>query len=266
MEKNFLSEYINRPENMERSSIAALEQLTDLYPYCNIVQTLLAIAYHNEGHPKYASQLAKAACAAPNRSKLRAFALWAEKKHFEKSSATKNNGKRNSETFTAKESEKPAKVNIIREKTFIIPEINLSGTHEELSAEMALLEEKRKSLDELRAIIAAKLKELEEEKKKKDRATSGKKLSKKELIEKFIAENPSVSKPKAEFFNPISVAQNSAIDQGNIVSETLAKIYESQGYIDKAISIYEKLSLKYPEKSIYFAAQIKKLKESQITK
>ena len=37
-------------------------------------------------------------------------------------------------------------------------------------------------------------------------------------------------------------------------------IYEKQGYFEKAISIYEKLKLKYPEKSIIFAAQINALK------
>ena len=154
--------------------------------------------------------------------------------------------------------------NIIREKVFIIPEIDLSGSHEELSAEMALLDEKRKSLDELKAIIAARLKELEQEKQRKEQnEAEPKKLSRKELIDKFILENPSITRPKAEFYNPISVAQNSIIDQENIVSETLAKIYEKQGYFDKAISIYQKLGLKYPEKSRYFAAQIERVEESQ---
>ena len=102
-------------------------------------------------------------------------------------------------------------------------------------------------------------KQLEEEKE----SAPKKKMTRKELIDKFIAENPSISRPKAEFYNPISMAQNSIVDNSEIVSETLAKIYFKQGYFDKAIEIYEKLSLNNPEKSVYFAAQIETIKESQ---
>ena len=46
----------------------------------------------------------------------------------------------------------------------------------------------------------------------------------------------------------------------DFVTETLASIYAQQGYYKKAVQIFEKLSLKYPEKSTYFAAQIEKVK------
>ena len=42
-------------------------------------------------------------------------------------------------------------------------------------------------------------------------------------------------------------------------TETLARIYAEQGYLGEAKQIYSKLSLRYPEKSVYFAALIEKL-------
>ena len=48
-------------------------------------------------------------------------------------------------------------------------------------------------------------------------------------------------------------------DLGDFYTETLARIYVEQEYYDKAKEIYSKLSLRYPEKSVYFAALIEKL-------
>jgi hypothetical protein len=84
-------------------------------------------------------------------------------------------------------------------------------------------------------------------------------LSKEELIDKFIKEEPSISRPKPEFFDPVKVARSSQEEQSGLVTETLARIHVQQGNIDKAIEIYHSLSLKFPEKSSYFAAQIEKL-------
>lgn len=81
------------------------------------------------------------------------------------------------------------------------------------------------------------------------------------LIEKFIHSEPRIVPKKAEFFSPSTSAKQSVSFDENLVSEPLATIFERQGYFDKAIKAYEKLSLKYPEKRTYFAARIEKIQE-----
>jgi hypothetical protein len=84
-------------------------------------------------------------------------------------------------------------------------------------------------------------------------------LSKEEIIEKFIREEPGISQSKVSFYKPSEYAEKSNIDNTDIVSETLAILYLNQGNIVKARMVYEKLSLLFPEKSSYFAAQIEKI-------
>jgi tetratricopeptide (TPR) repeat protein len=84
--------------------------------------------------------------------------------------------------------------------------------------------------------------------------------SKIEIIDQFIEKAPRITRSRSDFFNPHDYARNSTIDREDIVSETLASIYYKQGNIDKAIKIYEKLSLRYPDKSSYFATLIEKIK------
>ena len=83
-----------------------------------------------------------------------------------------------------------------------------------------------------------------------------------ELIDKFIIANPRIEPRKEKSDAPvIDISKPFVEERGEFVSETLARIYLNQGYYSRAIDIYEKLSLKFPEKSSYFATQIEKVKE-----
>lgn len=248
MDKERFQYIIKNPQLINDNDIEMLSSLVDSYPYFTIAQVLLAVGYDLTEDKKLNKQLRLAAAMSPDRNSLRhLLAESKEKKNTcdlpdefgNESQQTTDNGQQSLDSI-------------------IIPEIDLNKSQEELSKEMDLLEEKRKSLDELKYLIEQRIIELEREKEEVNKEE--KTLSKTEIIDKFIAENPQISRPKQEFYNPMTVAQASVVDKENIISETLATIYLNQGYVEKAISVYQKLSLKNPEKSVYFAELIEKAK------
>jgi len=118
--------------------------------------------------------------------------------------------------------------------------------------------------------VSADLLELETEEAPQDRKSvdaeesaplSNKKLQS-ELIDKFILANPRIEPRKEKSETPlVDISTPFVEEREGFVTVTLARIYINQGYYSRAIDIYERLSLKFPEKSSYFASQIEKIKE-----
>ncbi|MFC0604612.1 hypothetical protein [Winogradskyella pulchriflava] len=80
------------------------------------------------------------------------------------------------------------------------------------------------------------------------------------IIDKFISENPKIKPVSSHAPKPKLVNNDDAVSD-SLMTETLARIYLEQKNYDKAIQSYKILSLKYPEKSSFFADQIKLVQE-----
>jgi len=88
------------------------------------------------------------------------------------------------------------------------------------------------------------------------------KAKKFELIDKFLEENPKIV-PQPDDTYKVAITQSAKIDSEELMTETLAKVYLEQKKYKKALQAYKILSLKYPEKSSFFASRIKAVKQLQ---
>lgn len=75
---------------------------------------------------------------------------------------------------------------------------------------------------------------------------------------RIVPQPPVPGQEGAEELEDISAA--SVAEDGEIATEILAQIYLAQGLPDRAIDIYYKLGLKYPEKNAYFADLIAEIR------
>lgn len=83
-----------------------------------------------------------------------------------------------------------------------------------------------------------------------------------DIIDRFLAKDPSALRPVPNMLGDQNdISSPSITEHDDLITESLARIYVLQKLYDKAIRAYEILSLKYPEKSVYFAEQIQKVKQ-----
>jgi hypothetical protein len=233
-----LSKLIYDPGLVDLQSLPLLEDLVIRFPYCQSGQLLLAYNYFITESAQYPNQLKKAAAYAGDRAVLKDLIVRARNQRYPEA--------------------KPIPGLPETEIPLIVPAFGIHHPEPEFqSEEGASVSYERMTQEELLAIVKKRLAEIAGAVTTATDPTSV--VTKASLIEKFIKEEPRISKPKAVFFSPTDSAIQSNLDEEEIVSETLAQLYAQQGSVHKAIQIYEKLSLINQEKSRYFAAQIEKL-------
>ena len=277
MNKQQIIEYIEHPELLGESDFSDLKTLSEDYPYSGILQTLYAKALHNCDSIFFEEQLKKTAIVNANRKKLYQLihqlklqktidkievAIETETQGVEKTSLAPSSDLAKAPAEGKIDAEK--KLNEL-EKNILIEAIN-SSMHLDVSDIIPPIEELTTNQAEEPNLDPAGS---EEETKSeftdwfsRGNASFKKRKDISSLVEGFLEADDNKSNKK-DFFSPTNLAKISLVDNEEFVTETLAKVYASQGNFEKAIRIYERLMLDNPEKNTFFASRIRFLKEKK---
>ncbi|PKP31963.1 MAG: hypothetical protein CVT99_07075 [Bacteroidetes bacterium HGW-Bacteroidetes-16] len=270
MNKDEFIGFMQQPTKLDSRTLSGLTALVTEFPYCSSVRILLSVNQYKEKDVRYETELRTTAIYSGDRSIL--------KKHIDRAGQSNVRivlpDEEKAEEIKKEETSSPIKDSVVTEMVekvaFTEPEEPKTSTVQQEGQEMPAesIPHIDMEIQELKEIINRHIDELEQETHLQsptnilvepvEKLDAVKEKSKEELLDEFIKNQPSITRPKAAFYNPLEVAKESIVDQENIISETLATIYYDQGHLQKAIKIYQKLSLKYPEKSTYFAALIQK--------
>jgi len=253
MDRQQFISYIKEPDALSKSSLEGIESLSKQFPYCQSLQILHLLNLKMIDHVMFNDQLKSTAAHIADRKRLRELIKGFQADEERRSKIEDRRPKTDDQRPKTKDQTKKTEVEEPLKETESIDPIEAREPQVADKTIVPVIEQDEEArLLRLKEIVENRLKEIAVEKEEPI-------LSKEELIENFIRDEPSISRPKSDFFDPVKVAKNSQEDQQGMVTETLARIHIQQGNIDKAIEIYRKLSLNFPEKSAYFAAQIEKL-------
>lgn len=280
MTADLFEHLLQHPEEIATLEGEEIEKLAYKYPFCGILQVFYAKHTHDNQAVFAQYQLFQAAISVVNRAKLHDFLEKkknqivkknisneniekikkniVESKQKEDESAIAQNTAQKKEENISKNETKQEKVeknitnNTIQEKRTLVnlqPNLSIEDAvkftikenERHLFLEWIHLLDKIALKDEIETI------EINSPKKKKIQ----------HLIDEFIKNEPSISKPNANSTSYLiedkSIASNNLDD---VINENMAKILIKQKNYTKAIEIYNKLIVKFPEKKAEFSKKI----------
>ncbi len=246
MNKKSFQELLQEPSALSQENISGLEEVVKNFPYCQVAHSLLAKGYREQGNMLSEKKLSKAAVYSSSRKKLRELIL-----------------KEAPKPQTPVQQEQPARPS--EDALSKLRKLGLEARNKAKEAQQAS-QEIPSSFDFELPTGTKGTEEIIEEIAKKETTPNPRVQGKKfniDLIDNFIKSNPAINRQSLregiESFQEGDLAWKSGQESNKFISENLAKIHIRQGNIEKAISIYRELMLKYPDKKGYFVEQIQRL-------
>lgn len=262
MSRDQMLRYFDDPSALNERTLGELKEILDEYPYFQSAHLLYVRNLQNENNFRFSGQLKIGAVYATDRTVLYHLLNPGPAKHIS-DIPVEINVVVNQEHLPMLElsDEEPEKsdipeesfeavVNMAERRHFDL--LNFDHTENPYVLE-GIENESEKPLDEL-------VKEISHLAARKEKGMEPEQNS--DLIDRFIKDNPAFNAKPPES-SGVTERINKQLDKegesDEFITETLARIYVKQGLFQKAIKAFERLSLKYPEKSVYFARQIEEV-------
>ena len=230
MNKDIFSYLVAHPVNISLTDVKTLEAITNQYPYCQLAHTLLAKGYHNQ----YAEELAfekirHASAHALSRNALRKLMNGS----FKNEQVASVQGKFESEYLHKFE----------------------QNTDNQAVDTQGEVQKDISDRDILNNSVVVDDYFIDEIAQRRDLQNS--------IIDSFLTKDPGLIRTTKSQLEAMGkqedLSSGSVRLEKGIVTESYAKILTMQGRKDKAVEVYEKLILKFPEKKAYFASKIQEL-------
>ena len=254
--------WLENPSTMDAASIPQLREVIKRYPYFQAAQMMLAKNLKDENHIDQLNQLQLAAIMVPDRKIFHDYLHDKKKRQIERVAEENDNAEAVESSVADIEPRFPDE---------LIPEpiVYQLETAElpELPPKLEELEEEVPEPDELSFsewLDYTESGKVDSDPAQKTEPKMGSPVSSRstiDIIDHFLTHQNGVPRKRAEFFNPQKAGAKSQQEDFSVISETLANIYFEQEKYELAKQAYEALSLKYPEKSVYFAARLKEINE-----
>ncbi|PKP10714.1 MAG: hypothetical protein CVU09_05735 [Bacteroidetes bacterium HGW-Bacteroidetes-4] len=268
MNKETFYSYLSHPELLDDRSLSDLQAIVDEYPYFQSARMLLLKNLNNQGTISYERELRTNAVWITNRSRLfylldkRVLLPINEEANVNRPAAynesatidfTQLSELTDFDIFSPSNNKRDSYDKNDELEFLIMSGAAQSGTFFNVGDQV--------DLEDFKNTFKRK-KTNEPESEKQDDTAKPEQNRRNALIDSFILEQPKiVPKPEKKVEEQTPTPESEPQLNPDMITDTLAKIYIKQGFYDKAIHAYEKLSLKYPEKNSYFAGQIYKIKQ-----